>query len=384
MPTTHQQGSTTKTELELLLQELDASGDLCEPLKVVRRLRAATPTTRSKSQHSTALTDDGGKVVVFGGRQLSAAVRTGVAHAVERAAELTQEATIISPFLAMQVRSPGMAASKSCPALPSERSPTQWTPNQHAQPSKSAPTSPEADDKYVRPWAQKPRKVVPKRKVRQSANPKSRSKAHAEEARQWWNEEAHRTKHVTDKIQATMDQLNEELAEAQKTTREYNYQLGMTVATYNRISAQAIETKAYRAKLEEEVSQLYGEKEHWNRTTMEREHDARSLKAEAQELQARIAAVRQRNQKLRETATKRALSAKARRWREKAEDARIQRKENDLASANAVLRMVEDAADKVAKHERKTSVLKLTLTSAGQGLSLASFSKEQSVSLATE
>lgn len=99
---------------------------------------------------------------------------------------------------------------------------------------------------------------------------------------------------VISKLTTNGEQLTEELADAKKNVRHWQYELGVAQAALERQSEQAMAVIEKRTQLEEEVNLVQEKAETTSFACYESKHEAQRLGDEVQDLEDQIAAIHHR------------------------------------------------------------------------------------------
>lgn len=315
-----------KSHVTTLLEGMDQTQDLMEPIKVMSRARSASPNRADKARHSAL---EGPAVKVLGGTQMSEAAHHGIKHAMKYVEQLDAQHArgLISHSPDRKGHPLQSHQSKPFPQLSLSGMHGNWTtghtPHSHAQsPNKAGPKTPpenvsknkEVSRTYARPWLQKNKPGSFGGDAAKDPDTKLARRCE-KEIITWWVKEAKRMNDVIEKLDATTEDLKAELAEAKKTVRHLEYEHGLTSAAYQRQSEQATKIMAYRAQLEQEVSTLRGEKETSELDAIEKGHEIANLDYEVQELQEKIKEVKQHKQLQKAKVARQKDKEKARRER---------------------------------------------------------------------
>lgn len=171
-------------------------------------------------------------------------------------------------------RSSSYAGQRSSPQSPQNSA-------QHSRPSTN----------YNRPWLQK--------NVRPDGTLVDKSETRrTKETATWWNREADRMAHAISKLKTHRDELVAELAQAEKTVRQHNYELGLARAAHDRQKEQAEAAADRRTELEQEVIRLRQETKESKSEAITKKDEVERLREKAQDLEDQVAeAKRQRAEK---------------------------------------------------------------------------------------
>lgn len=130
---------------------------------------------------------------------------------------------------------------------------------------------------------------------------------------------------VITKLSTTTEQLTNELAEARKTVRHWQYELGVAQAASDRQSEQAKVTIDKQRQLAQEVNLLREEKEASSFKSYEKNGEVTRLNEEVQDLEDQIAELQDQRRRVAATEARRVGATEAQRQALTVEDRRTSR-----------------------------------------------------------